>query len=317
MHPKMFLGKEWMFLVLIVLLGLTACSPNDATAPSLTPASEASFDIIGGTDEQLRELVAHIMSPNYPGAATNTQVELFVGTLPDQLPLELPLPEGATLIGSMTTIGRDQNLSQIVLETSASPQDVNSFYETELMDLGFAVQEQQGSGFVQQYGSWYCRASDELFLQLLLSEADRDASEGKTDVQIHIQSEMEYSPCNPENAQLYADPQTSLLPALTSPPSAVLHEGGGGGSGGRSGDSSYTFAVVEVDQSLEELADYYSVQLRDAGWETEEQSHTELTSWVSWSLSSQDNELLTGLLLVIPGPYYPEMKYVLLRVDPK
>ncbi|KAA3642142.1 MAG: hypothetical protein DWQ07_24155 [Chloroflexi bacterium] len=324
MYVKMFLRKQLLSLGLIATLVLAACSSNapDPTAIDPTPPAEGSFEVIGGTDEQLVELVTRLMSPYYPGAPTDTQVELFVGTLPDQLAFEIPLPTDTRLIGSMTTIGRNQNFTQVVMQSAASLQEVNDFYDAELADLGFASQEQPASGFVPQSPNWYCSEANDLFLQLLVAEDARTASNTGTEIQLHIQADLEYSPCSMENQQAVANMPTPLLPALSPPPGSVMRDTGGGGCGGGGGGggcgtTTYTHTMLEAEQSLKELSDYFSVQLLDAGWEIDEESHTEMVSQVSWDLSNQDNEPMRGMLLVIPGPNYPDTKFIYLYVNLK
>ncbi|KAA3642141.1 MAG: hypothetical protein DWQ07_24150 [Chloroflexi bacterium] len=321
MWANEILRNGFLRLGVISLLILTACSSNasDLTTVDPTPATEGSFEIIGGTDEQLRQLVTHIMHPNYSGAVRDLKMEMFVASLPDQMPLDLPPPTGTTLIGSITKKGLDQDLTQVVYESSSSVQEVKAFFDAELPELGFVPWERQASGFVHDPGQSYCRTSDELHLILLVSDADPNTHGNKTEFQIHIRADSRYSPCDPDNSEMYADPQASSIPKLLSPPGAVIQEGGSGceGNGGNCSTNAHSYVLLEADQDFKDLAVFYAAQLEAAGWQIDQQSHNELGSWMSWDLSNEYGDPMAGILLVVPGPNYPQVKFVFVRFDPK
>jgi hypothetical protein len=55
---------------------------------------------VGGDEQALREFIQQYLSPVYPGAGNN-KMKILIGGLPDGLPVELPMPEGARVIASV------------------------------------------------------------------------------------------------------------------------------------------------------------------------------------------------------------------------
>jgi len=71
--------------------------------------------------------------PGNPGAA-----QLLPGAIPSNLPLSLPVPQGASVVGTLyLDYGGGAGASRIVMDAPYTPQDVGAFYEANLPGLGW------------------------------------------------------------------------------------------------------------------------------------------------------------------------------------
>jgi hypothetical protein len=105
-------------------------------------------DSAGGEDA-LRELAVRLLTFHHSLLVAGQQVQepqLLVGQLPPDLPVELPLPEGSRLLGSLAV----EN-PMIAIETHLAGEDVVTFYRERLTTAGWTVPEHFGppqGGFV-------------------------------------------------------------------------------------------------------------------------------------------------------------------------
>lgn len=157
---------KWLFLILICL-ALLGCMPLEAAqtdTPADLPVSPqveietvveeinlpqskgGQVEIIGGDEESLREFVQRYFSPIYPGAGDNEK-RILIGSLPDDLPIDLPLPEGARVVA---TVMESSAFTLVILDALQTPDEVEAFYAQSLADLGWqpAPEHQPGGGFV-------------------------------------------------------------------------------------------------------------------------------------------------------------------------
>ena len=69
-----------------------------------------------------------------PKESWQAQPRLFVGTIPENLPLKLPVPEHTEVLG---TLAHNTSTLDMVLESRLSAEDVQSFYRARLTALGW------------------------------------------------------------------------------------------------------------------------------------------------------------------------------------
>src|SRR5579864_7214075 len=70
----------------------------------------------------------------YPGDPRVDDPQLLVGQLPPNLSIEIPMPEGSRLLGSLL---RSQENIDIVLDCALSPDEVMQFYKERLKATGW------------------------------------------------------------------------------------------------------------------------------------------------------------------------------------
>lgn len=69
------------------------------------------------------------------------QAVLLVGKLPDKLPVEVPLPDGAEILASIlrkSSLTDQDNNIQIFIDTSQTPEQVKTFYQQRLQSSGWS-----------------------------------------------------------------------------------------------------------------------------------------------------------------------------------
>jgi hypothetical protein len=108
------------------------------THPDANAHDEATF----------RELAMKLIAARYPNPQSGEPPQLLVGRLPPDLPFELPLPEGARVLGSL--LQGDVSTAIMVLVTERPPDQVVGFYKERLKAAGWSKQEFPGQqrGFV-------------------------------------------------------------------------------------------------------------------------------------------------------------------------
>ncbi len=307
------LGTSLLLTACSVLLP-QAAAPNEVGRPAsgmeevvveaveILPAGSLSsedigtttVEIIGGDEADLREFVEHFLGSTYPGQLAD-HITVYLGSLPQDLPYTLPIPETARVIGSvMQTLYTNV---QVILETTLTPEAVVAFYEGSLPELGWVAVPDAGyqGGFVPgDLGPTYC-LGDNTSLNIQAGTW----ADGATDVRIFTFSDRIYSPCNP-NPQYGQDPVLGLIPVLKSPPGAAMNNSGGGGS---SGDfSAYNEVQLQTERSAGEMAAFYNEQLEVAGWSLVESGESDGHAWSSWTFTDEKGQEWSGTLVLLEVP---------------
>ena len=241
-------------------------------------------------DRGVHELAVRLLTHVYPGMPQPHEVDLFVGTLPDEL-AGLPLPEGTRVLGG---VSRGEPMgTEIVLDVAQSPEAILDFYSARMAALGWV-----GQGAPAPFGAYphgggtllFCRGSHGPALHVQVV----GRPEGPADVRLHLHGRSRQSPCSNRPSVAVADPW-QLVPMLIPPPGA--RQLGGGGSGG-SGEYHST-STLESDLGVAELLAHYHPQLERAGWEMAEQGAEGLVGWSRWRLTDGEGEPWEGLLLLL------------------
>jgi hypothetical protein len=171
---------------------------------------------------RMRELAERLLIIQAPFAIPQSPPELLVGRLPDGLPLDLPLPVGTRIVGSMR---RERPLlpgaavisgqmTEIVLDVPSAPEDVLHFYEHEMRARGWPLRDNGGAlrpgGFTpvpMHPGRTFSREPD----GPLVSVRAADLPGRLSDVRINVA---------PARAR---PPGFGVLPSLAPPQGVVIH----------------------------------------------------------------------------------------------
>ena len=84
--------------------------------------------------EQIEKLLLGLLVT--PGDLWEVKPRLFLGKIPENLPVELPVPEQTQVLG---TLARSEAHVEIVLESELTAEEVLRFYRTRLIALGWQV----------------------------------------------------------------------------------------------------------------------------------------------------------------------------------
>jgi hypothetical protein len=274
---------------------------------NLTPSAGGQVEIIGGDEQTLREFIQRYFGRVYPGAPAQ-QTRILIGSLPDDLKIDLPIPEGARVVA---TLEEHSTFTQIILDTPMIPDEVETFYTQSLTDLGWqtAPQGDQGSGFVSsvQMGERFCLNENEAYLEV----SSVETADGPTDVRLNLQAPVEFYPCQ-EYDPGYMDPGTKLIPSLEAPDGVQIPSSGAGSS---SDGSAYNTADLETDLSIDELLAYYNSQLEQAGWELVDQGTSEVVAWSAWKLIDEKGDEWGGNLIMMDNHLDSDRRFAIVSVE--
>jgi hypothetical protein len=264
-------------------------------------------EIIGGDEETLREFIQRWLTQVYPGAPAG-ETRVWIGKLPEDLPVEIPLPEGARVVAS---VRERETFQQIILDMTQTPEEITAFYAKALGESGWqpAPQGSPGGGFVgpADVGERYCLREDEAYLEVWSLEKPG----GLTDVRLNLTVPADVYMCQ-ERGPESMDRGMSLIPSLKAPRDAQMRGGGGGGSGD---GSAYSSTDLETSLTAGELLEHYNAQLKEAGWELVDQGLTEVVGWSAWRLTDEDGDEWGGTLIVMEGRVAPDRRFALLSVE--
>jgi len=264
-----------------------------------------AVEVIGGDESSLRELLARALHYASPEGGDTL---IYVGALPPELTVELPLPESTRVIGSVVrgkAIG-----TEIFLDADMSPGEAIEFYREELTGLGWVSPDEayRPTGFVSESfpGLSLCKGEREASLWVSASET----SEGTADIRLSLQLAPEYSPCDGGDGPGYEDRMMGLLPALTSPAGSTVRSGGSS-SGSDAADIS---ATIRANLSAEDLADHYYGQVLENGWAEVGRASGDGAAWSFWK-RDVDGESFVGTLLVLESPAVEDQLFAWFRIE--
>lgn len=242
----------------------------------------------GAAVELAKRLLTHV-----PGGPS---VEVVVGGLPPGLTVELPLPAGGRLLGSvLRSRGSGPMYLEAVFDASGDPAQVVAVYEKELKASGWeTVESWPGSmrgGFVPgpTAEGMSFRLAGQGPMLLVAAIADENNS---VDVRVRLDWEMPKHLDDSRRLQ-FRPPGAERIPDLH-PPAGVSLESRGGGGGG---DRWHSEAIVHTERSVVELEAHFAAQLVAAGWARLEGRADNVVGWSSWRLPGENE--WRGLLLVL------------------
>jgi hypothetical protein len=296
--------NRYLLLNLICVLSLAALSP-------LAAQDDASaIEVVGGDEQALREFIGRILSPMY-APPTKGEQQILIGSLPDNLPFDLPIPQDARVVGSMV-LG-DSIGTQVILSIPGTAEEVTSFYADALSGAGWrdVSQGTSGTGFVGTVAAnrAFCDANDNY---IMLTAIEPQSGEGGVmDVRLQTQSPAQFNQCT---AQVQGSTQpNSPIPPLETPPGTTMR--GGGSSGGSNGEWAVS-ADLRTDLDAEALATAYNEQLEGAGWSQVNTGSAEGSAWSTWTFADDQDAQWGGTLLVIESPTAPDARFAYLQVAP-
>ncbi len=269
----------------------------------------------------------------YPGDSRTQNAQLLPGQLPDQLPVDIPFPEGSHVLGSLI---RNPESINMLLDTHLSPEQVLTFYRQRMQAAGWQttdIYRPHRGGFMPS-GS-RSRGGNETFYQGLRDPAltvnalgsssawgddgnrnrscpalSVNAFPGRgnvTDARLNLEMNSAFPPgLAPHRRGHPSRNLPSLLPALEAPEGAN-QTGGGGGS---SRNSAHADATLETNTDLSTLAAHYKTQLEQAGCVLTEEGQNGPLAWNTWTLK-EDDEQWHGffiILKVLDQEYYLNMR---------
>ncbi len=200
----------------------------------------------GDGDLVPRALVERLLEPEDPFSVGSDRPRLFVGRLPQGLPVDLVVPEGFEVLGGriVSEEPRGEDGLEVVLDASMPASEALDAYRARLLSDGWSEperREMRHGGFgVRPAGepALFCRSErgPALFLRA------RDRRDDRTDVRLTLITSTRHSPCSPRAREPFFEP---VIPDLSPPPDSRLFPQGGGDSD----DSAHFAATLETTRS--------------------------------------------------------------------
>lgn len=253
--------------------------------------------------------VEHLLSPEPGlGPAEEQRPSFFIGRLPEDLPVEVPIPDGATIVGSQPHGYGPRDEVEVVLDAGMTAEQVREAYRTLMTAAGWSESDRHrgpmGSGFVSEAPPdvlLFCKTDrgPALFVRA------RERKDAPTDVRLSLLPDERHSPCSPQGPEYYGL-EESVLPTLKPPPSAMLLPRSAGG-GYYDVEST---AVLETDLDLASIGAHYVTRLRNSGWTLTEESQGGPQAWSAWAFSDDAGQRWIGLLVALRLPEPPRQHFL-------
>jgi len=275
-----------LFAVVLLLIGCVGQGAQQVAGPATSTDDEAGF----------RVLARRLLAP------APEELQFLVGRLPDELPMEIPLPDDARIVGSLVRSGGE---TEIVLDGSQTADQVLDFYREELASAGWiAFDYPMQGGFVPgigRTGLTFCSEIQDLVLWVGAYEVE----DGPTDVRLDLRTEPRLASCTkdpgaPEHA----------IPFLEDPPGAQQITTGFGGST----DSLSAEATLRADLDVAVLEAHYAAQLEEAGWIRHDRAQSGPLVWSAWTFQDEGGRDWRGFLLAMEMAEVPDRRFVYLHV---
>ena len=310
------LGAASAALLLAGALGAGGREPAAAQAP---PA-DASL---------LRELAERLIAAPYPSMPSQVPlptVQLLPGQIPSDLPLNLPLPPDARLIGTVVrtlpggptseasmAMGPVAPGATVVLDAPGSREALLTLYEGALAQQGWRV-AQGGSpfpgGFQTAFGGGggltYCQSESGPWLSVNVYPR----ASGPNDVRLTVGTNAGACSIPMPPVPRAAIPRAAeLLPRLVPPSGVVMQPVGGGGGGSHRWSSE---AAAETSRPATELEAHFAQQMTAAGWVRQTGGIAGWMAWSAWAMLQEGD--WQALLLVAEWPS-PSRRWLSVRVE--
>ena len=314
----------FLILFVLVLAGCASIIPQDSaqnepatgeymqqvtSAESVTAqnGSEIKVEVVGGDDASLREFIKQWMTPGgYPGSSIE-DMTVYIGSTPENLPYELPVPENSRTIGSITGGWVDY---QLLFDSDLDSKAVSAFYSKSLPDQGWqqAPTNQGQGGFISQSDQYqyYCQKDGNAYLTI----ETPSTSEGKTGIRLTLDTNSDPRMCD-ASAAGSGYSHDKLLPQLKAPEGTFV-QGGGAGMSDRDAETS---ASLSSKLSTGELLEIYNQQLVDAGWKMQNSDSGEGGAWSQWTLKDEQGKDWLGSLIIVKSSPDSDSLYALLRIE--
>ena len=244
-------------------------------------------------DASVEELAQRLLSPW--GDPAGMRVELLPAVLPQDLPFELPLPEGTRVVGSVARRSAAGELLsvQVVADHDQATEETLAALDATFEEQGWIGRpEGKPTGFVPpqaNLAAMYCQPEGNAFIYVNAFFVP----EAPTDIRIDINLEGMYHPCG-ESGSHHQEPPQAPLPTLTAPEGSELIVHGGQFLP----DQASSSALITSTLGLQELANYYEQQLVKADWQILDEHRTDFMSYSTWTRTDDQAQVWSAVLSV-------------------
>ncbi|WOD39917.1 hypothetical protein [Nodosilinea sp. E11] len=282
----------------MVPLTLTAALLNSAQLPVLGQIQENDDDVIPA------EIVLRLLSSDFLEVQ-----QILLYELPNDLPIQLPLPDQATVLASMVyrVEGFDVDLYRVLLNVPQPPEVVAAQYRQQLKSQGW----QEPTPIAGDLAGFIPSAA-RLDNQLVFCSADKtqgifvsasSQADNSTDLDLNlVPITDDHSSCRSDRASDQPPDFKSPMPLLSPPVGAIVTPQGSSASGSKPNEYSFVEvdATIESELSAEAIAQHYAAQWESAGWSPYGEETNGSVKKV-WRLEDEASQPWQGTLTIEPS----------------
>lgn len=224
--------------------------------------------------------------------SSESPLEVLVGEIPSGLPLDVPIPQDAEVVGSLVNWGGNENYL-ILVDVPGTPERAKSFYLERLTQAGWYSRDgfeynqslaEQASFCRQQNGGPFLRVTVHPLQQAQTTHVRLDLRTDSAGLYCRGEEDKYIYPCRGDE----------VLPYLT-PPEGSIWGPGGCGTGG---DQRFAQTTFQTELELTELHAYYQQILLEAEWKLEGQGSGIPLAWSVWSFIDDSDSDWVGFLQI-------------------
>jgi len=243
---------------------------------------------------------------------------LYIAQLPPRMPVQPPLPEGYTVVGSRQ--GPYHNHAEIVLSVNASTRDALALYRRHLSDQGW-----QRLGHFYRPSRWHqvFDRNEEFVTELFfvrpnslvsLYIAAGECDDGSTDLHLSLGAvePTDLTEPNASRSAVSAEGVEGLLPSLAAPARGRLDRG----YARSTEDIAHADVTLSTDDSLPEIVAYYADQLHQCGWRRHAVGNDGPLAWSTWIVPSASASPAQGWFLILRDPFIAGHYSLTVQVQP-
>ena len=260
-------------------------------------------------EQSVEELAMRLLQATYPDSSELNGVQLLPGKLPREMPVDLPIPDGARIVGSEV---QENTGIYVVLDVPMTPDLALDFYRKHLASQNWTEISipEMDRGFVEQSdpSTTFCQGTQNASLAVTAHP-----QENGTDLRLSIISDPDYSLCSWDAG--YNDDWLRPIPKLAAPKGARISYGNVMSGPGNMVAISVT---VETEMNRSSLTAHYADQLTAANWTMMGEGESGPSSWSSWSYKDEDGLAWDGFLMALELPGTDKkQKFVLMQANQK
>lgn len=284
-----------LVVIILALLGLVgglfladnSLKPTTSQSKALVSPQTISQD----DPVALKQLIQRLVSSSFLSAIPREQIGVYLGKLPEALPVALPIPQGAKIVGSVLV----PNTTMIAaLDAPQNKADVFAFYKDQLQSTGWQAQVDPRNVTLAASQRTFCLKEKQLTLQVAVVSKEPSVS----DLRLTLFMDPKFVSCGPlvpaeESSSMAID--FSDLSLLAS--ERLISQSGGGGAY----DYSATL-IFETDLKAQAILDNFTKQLEAKGWQQLESGAGASLHWSTWQYQDPKKQTWNGVLDLFQSP---------------
>jgi hypothetical protein len=284
-----------LVVIILALLGLVgglfladnSLKPSTSQSNALVPSQPISQD----DPVALKQLIQRLVSPSFLSATPTEQIGVYLGKLPEALPVVLPIPQGAKIVGSVLV----PNTTMIAeVDVPQNKADVFAFYKDQLQSTGWQAQVDPRNVTLAASQRTFCLKEKQLTLQVTAATKEPSA----TDVRLTLFMDPKFVGCGPLVQSEESDSMATDFSDLNLLASERSISQSGGGS---PYDHSVTL-IFETDLKAQAVLDDFAKQLKTKGWQPLESGAGASLHWSTWQYQDPKKQTWHGVLDLFQSP---------------